>query len=157
VAATPESYTKAAIKHQLNTVREYLATLPGAQRNEWGDVQGLWEWWVQPGFGQAGAADVIGWIRGRFFYIEAKRDGETRLRPAQKRQLWQVTYAADLRAWVTPVTDESTFRLWQEWLREGLPELPLVKWRTAPVRDKPTPRTTENTPQTWGLQGSGRE
>ena len=91
MAATPESFSKAAVQRLLHVLLEQLpATREGRLR--------LWYWWIQPGFGQSAAPDLIGMLAGRFFAVEIKADPIEGGKPIQGAQL-------DMQQWIATACD----------------------------------------------------
>ncbi len=119
MAATPESRTKEALRKVLEAIADSLPkTCHGTH------PAGLWWWWIQPGFGQANAPDVIGRINGAFFAVEAKADpseGGRPPRPGQVRELEAIRQSGQVGGqWVGVVDTAEAFDDWRAWMLSHL-------------------------------------
>ena len=117
MAATPESRSKDAAKKVLECI---AAALPKTASET--HAEGLWWWWIQPGYGQANAPDLIGFIQGAAVVVEFKADpseGGRPPRPGQVREIEAILAATEGTAsWVGAVGDAESFDLWRAWMVE---------------------------------------
>jgi hypothetical protein len=151
MAATPESRSKDALRKVLEAI---AATLPKTVHET--HPAGLWWWWIQPGYGQANAPDVIGRINGAFFAVEAKADpseGGRPPRPGQERELEAISQSGPVgNQWVGVVGTYEAFDDWRTWMLSHLvtpartlsPQLreqvKAIPWRTsAALNRRPAP------------------
>lgn len=160
MAATPESKTKDALRRVLAVLDAALPRTPSGTHAE-----GLWYWWLQPGYGQAGAPDLIGRFHGAFFAVEAKADpadGGRKERPAQARELEAIALSGPLSSQLVGVVfDEASFCAWRDWItrryalhadakNDVLAAMLACPWRPkAPARRKAPPvlRVKNRSPQ----------
>lgn len=147
MAATPESRSKDALRKVLTIISRALPPTPDGAH-----VQGLWWWWLQPGYGQQHGPDLLGRIDGAFFAVEAKADPSENgrpPRPGQARELNAITLSGKVGGqWVGVVGTAESFDAWRRWMLRHLPlqylnseqlqalhvEVVAVPWRTAAIR-----------------------
>lgn len=165
MAATPESRTKDAMRKVLTAIARVLPPTEGGAH-----VQGLWWWWLQPGYGQANGPDLVGRADGAFFAVEAKADpseGGRAPRPGQVRELQAIALSGNVgNQWVGSISTSAEFDDWRRWMLRHLPlhlldadamqevatAVLAVPWRTeASQRRRPAPpvlriRTKKPTP-----------